>query len=78
MGRKCSCWSGYETLLLSHSSVTGTDLLRLLCMELGQTAPMRRCDNVMLIRQGWQQLDRLWPVLFLHDHDNFLPDYRET
>ena len=28
----------YKTLVLTHSSVTGTDLLRLLCMELGQTA----------------------------------------
>jgi hypothetical protein len=52
----------YQTLVLSHSSVTGTDLLRLLCTELGPTARMRRSDNVLLIRQGWQQLDRLWPV----------------
>jgi general secretion pathway protein A len=60
----------YKTLLLSHSSVTGTDLLRLLCMELGQTARMRRSDNVMLIRQGWQQLDRLWPVVVLDEAQN--------
>ena len=25
----------------------------------GSTARMRRSDNVLLIRQGWQQLDRL-------------------
>ena len=31
----------YKPLVLSHSSVTGTDLLRLLCLELGQTARMR-------------------------------------
>ena len=53
----------YKTLVLSHSSVTGTDLLRLLCSELGQRVRMRRSDNVLLIRQGWQQLDRLWPVV---------------
>ena len=29
----------YKPLVLSHSSVTGTDLLRLLCLELGQTRP---------------------------------------
>jgi len=60
----------YKTLVLSHSSVTGTDLLRLLCLELGQTARMRRCDDVMLIRQGWQQWDRLWPVLVLDEAQN--------
>jgi general secretion pathway protein A len=60
----------YKTLLLSHSSVTGTDLLRLLCGELGQTARMRRSDNVLSIRQGWQQLDRLWPVLVLDEAQN--------
>lgn len=60
----------YKSLLLSHSSVTGTDLLRLLCAELGQTARMRRSDNVLSIRQGWQQLDRLWPVLVLDEAQN--------
>jgi type II secretory pathway predicted ATPase ExeA len=60
----------YKPLVLSHSSVTGTDLLRLLCLELGQSARMRRSDNVMLIRQGWQQLERLWPVLVLDEAQN--------
>lgn len=60
----------YKTLVLSHSSVTGTDLLRLWCSELGQTARMRRSDNVLLIRQGWQQLDRLWPVVVLDEAQN--------
>lgn len=60
----------YKSLLLSHSSVTGTDLLRLLCAELGQTARLRRCDNVLSIRQGWQQLERLWPVVVLDEAQN--------
>lgn len=60
----------YKTLVLSHSSVTGTDLLRLLCLELGQTPRMRRSDNVLLIRQGWQQLDRLWPVVVIDEAQN--------
>jgi general secretion pathway protein A len=60
----------YKTLVLSHSSVTGTDLLRLLCSELGQSARMRRSDNVLLIRQGWQQLDRLWPVVVIDEAQN--------
>jgi type II secretory pathway predicted ATPase ExeA len=60
----------YRALVLSHSSVTGTDLLRLLCMELGQSARMRRSDNVLLIRQGWHQLDRLWPVVVIDEAQN--------
>ena len=60
----------YKPLVLSHSSVTGTDLLRLLCLELGQSARMRRSDNVMSIRQGWQQLERLWPVVVLDEAQN--------
>lgn len=60
----------YKTLVLSHSSVTGTDLLRLLCCELGQSARMRRSDNVLLIRQGWQQLDRLWPIVVIDEAQN--------
>lgn len=60
----------YKSLVLSHSSVTGTDLLRLVCVELGQTPRMRRSDNVTLIRQGWQQLDRLWPILVLDEAQN--------
>ena len=60
----------YKPLVLSHSSVTGTDLLRLLCTELGQNPRMRRSDNILLIRQGWQQLERLWPVLVLDEAQN--------
>jgi general secretion pathway protein A len=60
----------FKTFVLSHSSVTGTDLLRLLCRELGQTPRMRRSDNVLLIRQGWQQLERLWPIVVLDEAQN--------
>jgi type II secretory pathway predicted ATPase ExeA len=60
----------YKPLVVAHSSVTGTDLLRLLCAELGQSARMRRSDNVLLIRQGWQQLERLWPVIVIDEAQN--------
>jgi type II secretory pathway predicted ATPase ExeA len=60
----------YKSLVLSHSSVTGTDLLRLVCGELGQNPRMRRSDNVTLIRQGWQQLERVWPILVLDEAQN--------
>ena len=60
----------FKTFVLSHSSVTGTDLLRLLCLELGRTPRMRRGDNLHEIRLAWQQLDRLWPVLVLDEAQN--------
>jgi type II secretory pathway predicted ATPase ExeA len=60
----------FKTLLLSHSSVTGTDLLRLLCVELGRTPRMRRGDNLQEIRQAWQQLDRVWPLLVFEEAQN--------
>jgi type II secretory pathway predicted ATPase ExeA len=60
----------YKPLVLSHSSVSGTDLLRLLCTELGQTARLRRSDNALLLRQAWQQLDRIWPILVLDEAQN--------
>ncbi len=40
----------FKTIFLAHSSVTGTDLLRLLCRELGRSARMRRGDNLMETR----------------------------
>jgi len=61
----------FKTLFLAHSSVTGTDLLRLLCRELGRTPRMRRGDNLIEIRKAWQQLDRIWPVLVLDEAQNF-------
>jgi general secretion pathway protein A len=60
----------YQPLVLSHSSVSGPDLLRLLCQELGQSAHLRRSDNILSIRQAWQQLDRLWPVIVLDEAQN--------
>lgn len=61
----------FKTLFLAHSSVTGADLLRLLCLELGRSARMRRGDNLLEIRQAWQQLDRTWPVVVLDEAQNF-------
>jgi type II secretory pathway predicted ATPase ExeA len=60
----------FKTVLISHSSVTGTDLLRLLCVELGRTPRMRRGDNLQEMRQAWQQLDRLWLLLVFEEAQN--------
>lgn len=63
----------FKTIFVSHSSVTGTDLLRLLALELGRTPRMRRGDNLHEIRQAWQQLDRIWPILVLDEGQNLSP-----
>ena len=60
----------FKGLVLSHSSVTGSDLLRLLCREVGRTARMRRGDNLLEIRQAWQQWERIWPVVVLDEAQN--------
>jgi len=68
---RCLPEKRFKPILLSHSSLTGSDLLRLLCAELGRLPRMRRGDNLREIRQGWQQLERLWPVLVLEEAQNF-------
>lgn len=60
----------FQSFHLSHSSLTGSDLLRQLCLALGQRPRMRRGDNLTLIDQGWQQLDRIWPLLVLDEAQN--------
>ena len=67
----------FKTIFISHSSVTGTDLLRVLVMELGRTPRMRRGDNLNEIRQAWRQLDRIWPVLVLDEAQNLSPTVLE-
>lgn len=61
----------FKTILISHSSLSGSDLLRVLCAELGGAPRMRRGDNLREIRQAWQQLERRWPVLVLEESQNF-------
>lgn len=61
----------FKTIFLAHSSVTGTDLIRLLCLELGGNPRMRRGDNLLEIRQALQRLERIWPVVVLDEAQNF-------
>lgn len=61
----------FKPLLLSHSSVTASDLLRLLCGALECPVRMKRSDNVSQLHRAWQQLDRLWPVLVLDEAQDY-------
>lgn len=72
----CSCLLGklpekrYKTLSLAHSSLTGSDLLRALCHQLGIEAHMRRSDNVAKLQGAFAQLGQRWPLLVLEEAQN--------
>lgn len=61
----------FKSLLLSHSSVTASDLLRLLCTALERPVRLKRSDNVSELHRAWHQLDRLWPVIVLDEAQDY-------
>ena len=60
----------YKILCLPHSSLTGSDLLRALCRQLGIEPQMRRSDNVAAIHAAFAQLGTRWPILLLEEAQN--------
>jgi general secretion pathway protein A len=60
----------YKILCLAHSSLTGSDLLRALCRQLGLDPQMRRSDNVTAIHAAFGQLGSRWPLLVLEEAQN--------
>ena len=60
----------YKILCLAHSSLTGSDLLRALCRQLGIKPQMRRSDNVAAIHAAFGQLGTRWPLLVLEEAQN--------
>lgn len=60
----------YKILCLAHSSLTGSDLLRALCRQLGIEPQMRRSDNVAAIHAALGQLGTRWPILVLEEAQN--------
>ena len=67
----CGCFTDqlpekrYKILSLAHSSLTGSDLIRALCRQLGVQPQMRRSDNVANIHSALGQLSGRWPLLVL-------------
>jgi hypothetical protein len=67
----CGCFTEklpekrYKILSLAHSSLTGSDLIRSLCRQLGLQPQMRRSDNVTNIHAALGQLGSRWPLLVL-------------
>ncbi len=60
----------YRTIVLTHSSLTGTDVVRYLCHLQGITVAQRRSDNIMALRTFWSDLEGLWPVLIFEEAQN--------
>ena len=73
----CGCFTDklpekrYKILSLAHSSLTGSDLIRALCRQLGVPPQMRRSDNVANIHAAFGQLGSRWPLLVLEEAQNF-------
>jgi type II secretory pathway predicted ATPase ExeA len=57
----------FMTVKLSHSSVTGSDLLRSLARAYGLEPAMRRSDNVHGLLKFWNGLGGLHPVIVLDE-----------
>jgi type II secretory pathway predicted ATPase ExeA len=60
----------YRVIRLVHSTLMGSDLLRQLVRLGGMNPNYRRSENVLLLRQLWQQTAPLWPVLILEEAQN--------
>jgi len=60
----------YRTMILTHSSLTGTDITRYLCHTQGIGVTQRRSDNIMALRKLWADHDGLWPVLIFEEAQN--------
>ena len=60
----CGCFTEklpekrYKILSLAHSSLTGSDLIRALCRQLGLEAQMRRSDNVDNIHAAFARVEQ--------------------
>ncbi len=60
----------YKLWQVSHTSLSGGDLLRHLVHQTGRTPHMWRSDNVRLLHQAWSQLSPVWPVLVIEEAQN--------
>lgn len=57
----------FAPVVLTHATLSGSDLLRALCRKLGVVPKMRRSDNVAGIAAAWQELAPRWPILVLEE-----------
>ena len=60
----------FKVLILTHSSLSGSDLLRALSLMLEIRPKFRRSDNVATITEAWKSLGSRWPVLIVEEAQN--------
>lgn len=60
----------FKVLVLTHSSLTGSDLLRALSLVLEIRPKFRRSDTVAAITEAWKTLGNRWPVLIVEESQN--------
>jgi general secretion pathway protein A len=60
----------YKVWQVSHTSLSGGDLLRHLVHQAGRTPHMWRSDNVRVLHQAWSQLAPVWPILIIEEAQN--------
>lgn len=60
----------YRPMVLTHSSISPSDLIRHLCQIQGLPAAIRRSDNALSLRNMWRELAPLWPVLIFEEAQN--------
>jgi type II secretory pathway predicted ATPase ExeA len=60
----------YRSILVNHSSLSPSDLIRHLCKVQGLPASVRRTDNALALRQMWTELDPVWPLVVFEEAQN--------
>ena len=64
----------YLPVVLSHSTLAGSGLLRMLSHLLGKTPRFRREDNIANLAAAFAQLQPQWPVIILEEAQNLSAD----
>jgi len=67
----------YLGVALSHSTLAGSGLLRMLSHLLGKPPRFRREDNIANLAEAFEELRPLWPVILLEEAQNLGSDAME-
>ena len=67
----------YLGIVLTHSTLAGSGLLRMLSHLLGKRPRFRREDNITNLAAAFEELQPLWPVIILEEAQNLGSDAME-
>ena len=68
---------GYRSVVISHSTLAGSGLLRMLSHLLGKRPRLRREDNICAVAAAFEELQPLWPVIILEEAQDLGTDALE-